>query len=66
VEDPRRGDGERAIGLDETMCRHARRGRRRVLVTGVVDVGTGRLLDVFLGRDAADLAGGWSRCLPSG
>jgi transposase len=37
------------------MYRHARRGRRRQLVTGVVDVDTGRLLDVFEGRDAADL-----------
>ncbi len=55
VEDPERLEGVRACGLDETMYLHARRGRRRVLVTGVVDVGTGRLLDVFCGHDAADL-----------
>jgi transposase len=55
VEDPERTEGVNAVGLDETMYLHARRGRRRVLVTGVVDVDTGRLLDVFVGRDAGDL-----------
>ena len=55
AEDPGRRADTRAVGLDETMYRHARRGRRRQLVTGVVDVDTGRLLDVFCGRDAADL-----------
>lgn len=55
VADPGRLAGVRACGLDETMFLHARRGRRRVLVTGVVDVDTGTLLDVFSGRDAVDL-----------
>jgi transposase len=55
VEDPSRLAETTAVGLDETMYLHARRGRRRVLVTGVVDVDTGVLLDVFVGRDAADL-----------
>lgn len=55
VDDPGRTDGARAVGLDETMYLHARRGRRRVLVTGVVDVDTGRRLDVFWGREAKDL-----------
>jgi transposase len=55
VDDPSRIEGASAVGLDETMYLHARRGRRRVLVTGVVDVETGALLDVFEGRDAADL-----------
>lgn len=55
VEDPERTAGVRAVGLDETMYLHAHRGRRRVLVTGVVDVECGRLLDVFVGRDAKDL-----------
>lgn len=55
VDDPRRSEGVRAVGLDETMYLHARRGRRRVLVTGVVDVDTGRLLDVCWGREAKDL-----------
>jgi transposase len=53
--DPERTEGVRAVGLDETMYLHARTGRRRVLVTGVVDVESGRLLDVFMGRDAKDL-----------
>lgn len=55
AEDPGRTEGVRCVGLDETMYLHARRGRRRVLVTRVVDVETGRLLDVFTGRDAKDL-----------
>lgn len=55
VEDPARIADTVAVGLDETMYLHARRGRRRVLVTGVVDVMSGLLLDVFEGRDAADL-----------
>ena len=57
VKDPERTAGVRAVGLDETMYLHAHRGRRRVLVTGVVDVECGRLLDVFMGRDAKDLRG---------
>ncbi len=64
VENPERISGVTACGLDETMFLHARRGRRRVLVTGVVDVGSGRLLDVFLGRDAADLRG-WMAKMPA-
>lgn len=55
VEDASRLAQTTAVGLDETMYLHARRGRRRVLVTGVVDVDTGRLLDVSIGRDAVDL-----------
>lgn len=55
AEDPSRTVRVRAVGLDETMYLHARRGRRRVLVTGVVDVSTGALLDVFMGREAKDL-----------
>jgi len=64
VEDSERTEGVRAVGLDETMYRRARRGRRRVLVTGVVDVDTGRLLDVFEGREAADLRG-WMAEMPA-
>jgi len=55
VDDPARTEGVTQVGLDETVYLHARRRRRRVLVTGVVDVQTGRLLDVFEGREAADL-----------
>ena len=65
VEDPERTAGVRACGLDETMFLHARRGRRRVLVTGVVDVTTGVLLDVFCGREAADLRR-WMATMPTG
>ena len=64
ADDPERVAGVRAVGLDETMYLHARRGRRRVLVTGVVDVDTGRLLDVFVGRDAADLRRWMARMPP--
>jgi len=64
VEDPGRIQGVWACGLDETMFLHARRGRRRVLVTGVVDVDTGDLLDVFSGRDAQDLRR-WMATMPS-
>jgi transposase len=63
VEDEERLEGVRACGLDETMYLHARRGRRRALVTGVVDVDTGKLLDVFVGRDAADLRR-WMAAMP--
>ena len=55
LDDPARTEGVTMVGLDETVFLHARRKRRRSFVTGVVDVGTGALLDVFEGRDAKDL-----------
>jgi len=55
VDDPERTAGVTQVGVDETVYLHARRRRRRVLVTGVVDVESGRLLDVFEGREAKDL-----------
>lgn len=64
VDDPERTAGVTACGLDETMFLHARRGRRRELVTGVVDVDTRRLLDVFAGREAADLRR-WMATMPN-
>jgi len=64
VEDPERTADVVSCGLDETMFLHARRGRRRVLVTGVVDVDTGVLLDVFCGREAKDLRR-WMATMPS-
>ena len=64
VEDPQRTEGVRQVGLDETVYLHARRQRRRVLVTGVVDVESGRLLDVFEGREAGDLRR-WMRAMPT-
>lgn len=63
VEDPERTEGVVACGLDETTFLHARAGRRRVLVTGIVDVNTGVLLDVFSGRDAKDLRR-WMTTMP--
>jgi transposase len=63
LEDPARTEGVTMVGLDETVFLHARRKRRRVFVTGVVDVATGRLLDVFEGRDAKDLRR-WMASMP--
>jgi transposase len=53
------------LGFDETVMALARRRRRRRLVTAVVDVATGRTIDVFEGRDAADLRA-WLTCMPAG
>ena len=64
VEDPDRLAHVTRVGLDETMFLHARRKRRRQLVTGVVDVDRGVLLDVFCGREAADLRR-WMAEVPS-
>src|SRR3974390_3072039 len=63
-EAPQRTEGVRQVGLDETVYLHARRQRRRVLVTGVVDVESGRLLDVFEGRGAGGLRRGM-RAVPT-
>jgi len=43
------------VGFDETVMQPAHRRRRRRFVTAVVAVATGQILDVFEGRDAADL-----------
>jgi transposase len=43
------------VGFDETVMSPAHRGSRRRLITAVVDVRTGQILDVFAGRDRADL-----------
>jgi len=53
------------LGFDESVMVSARRRRRRQLVTAVVDVATGRTIDVFEGRDAADLRA-WLTCMPAG
>lgn len=54
------GDSDRVgetpmVGFDETVMQPAHRRRRRRFVTAVVDVTSGQILDVFEGRDAADL-----------
>lgn len=43
------------LGFDETVMASASRRRRRRFITAAVDAGTGRVVDVFEGRDAADL-----------
>lgn len=43
------------VGFDETVMQPAHRRRRRRFITAVVDIVTGQILDVFEGRDAADL-----------
>ena len=43
------------LGLDETVMSSAGRGRRRRYVSAAVDAATGQVLDIFDGRDAADL-----------
>jgi len=51
------------VGFDETVMQPAHRHRRRRFVTAVVDVATGQTLDVFEGRDAADLRR-WMTTMP--
>jgi transposase len=58
VDDPDRVGPCEQIGFDETVFTHARRGRRRTFVTAAVDTSTGQIIDVFEGRDSADL-GRW-------
>ena len=43
------------LGFDETVMASASRSRRRRFITAAVDAGTGRVVDVFEGRDAVDL-----------
>ena len=45
----------RRLGLDETVMRKATRLRRRRWVSAAVDAATGQIVDVFDGRDAADV-----------
>jgi transposase len=52
------------IGFDETVMCPARRRRRRRLVTAAVDLTTGRILDIFDGREAADLRA-WLARMPA-
>jgi transposase len=52
VEDPDRLDGVTALGMDETSFLRARRDRPTLFVSGLVDIATGRLLDVVADRTA--------------
>ncbi len=65
VEDPERVGETVMVGFDETVMQPAHRRRRRRFVTAVVDVSTGQILDVFEGRDAADLRR-WMATMPPG
>lgn len=55
VDDPDRVGETPMAGFDETVMQPAHRRRRRRFVTAVVDVLTSQIIDVFEGRDAADL-----------
>ena len=53
--DPARVGPVAQLGFDETVMASARRHRRRRFVTAAVDAATGQIVDIFDGRDAADL-----------
>jgi transposase len=63
VDDPSRVGETQMVGFDETVMQPAHRRRRRRFITAVVDVTTGQILDVFEGRDAADLRA-WLASMP--
>lgn len=63
VDEPERVGPVEMVGFDETVMAPARRRRRRRFVTAVVDVGCGQILDIFEGRDAADLRA-WMASMP--
>ncbi len=64
VDDPDRVGATVMVGFDETVMQPAHRRRRRRFITAVVDVASGQILDVFEGRDAADLRR-WMATMPS-
>ena len=64
VDDPNRVGLRAMVGFDETVMQPARRRHRRRFVTAVVDIQTGQILDVFEGRDAADLRA-WMASMPA-
>ena len=53
--DPERVGAPSRVGFDETVMGSATRFRRRRFITAAVDADTGQVIDVFDGRDAADL-----------
>jgi transposase len=54
----------RAVGLDETSFLAATAARPRLLVTGIIDLDTGRLVDVLPARSAAAVSG-WLAVKPA-
>ena len=65
ADDPERVGAVARLGLDETVMSSAGRLRRRRYVSAAVDAATGQVLDVFDGRDAADV-GRWLEQQPAG
>ena len=55
VGDPNRVGAVAQVGFDETVMSPAKRHRRRRFITSAVDVTTGQIIDIFDGRNAADL-----------
>ena len=55
--DPSRVGPVAQLGFDETAMASARRLRRRRFVTAAVDAATGQIIDIFDGRDAAEVRG---------
>ena len=53
--DPDRVGPTARVGFDETVMASASRRRRRRFITAAVDASTGQIVDIFDGRDAADL-----------
>ena len=53
--DPARVGPVAQLGFDETAMASARRLRRRRFVTAAVDAATGQVVDIFDGRDAAEV-----------
>lgn len=64
VDDPDRVGATRMVGFDETVMQPSGRRRRRRFITAAVDIATGQIIDVFEGRNAADLAW-WLDQMPS-
>ena len=61
--DPGRVGASARLGFDETVMGSATRFRRRRFITAAVDADTGQVIDVFDGRDAADLER-WAQLRP--
>lgn len=64
VDDPNRVGETPMAGFDETVMQPAHRRRRRRFITAVVDVTSGQIIDIFEGRDAADLRA-WLAGMPA-
>ena len=65
ADDPERVGAVARLGLDETVTGSPGRLRRRRCVSAAVDAATGQVLDVFDGRDAAEV-GRWLEQQPAG